>query len=337
MIKLKNIYNIGKAALLANLFNKRTPINVMISVTNKCPSRCKYCNIPLRKQKEMKTEDFFSLFDQLAKLGTQRIALWGGEPLVRDDIGEIINYAKKKGFYVTLDSNGYLIPQKIDEIKNLDLLILSLDGNKETHDKNREEGSHEKVIKALEVATKKLPIWTVTVLTKNNLKSVDYILDLAKRMKFYTTFQVLHHNDKIDGDADSMLPSNEDYKGVIRKLIKAKKKGEPIVSSISYLKYLLKWQDYSLYRRLKNKKGDIPCWAGKLFCNVDTDGKVYPCVGLIENVDSLNFLDVGFKKAFDKIKNIKCSACTASCLIEFNMMFSLYPSVIWNWMKYTRK
>jgi MoaA/NifB/PqqE/SkfB family radical SAM enzyme len=326
----------GNATLMANLFNKRTPINVMLSVTNHCPSRCNYCRIPLRKQKELTTEQIFSLIDQLADAGTERVAFWGGEPLVRSDIGKIIDYAKNKGMFTTLDSNGYLLPQKIDELKNLDILILSIDGREEVHDQNREKGSHKKVIRALEIATKRIPVWTITVLTKNNLNEIDYLLDLAEKMGFYTTFQILHHTSSIAGDTQSMLPSPEEYREVIKKLIEAKKNGAPIVSTVKYLKHLLKWQDYAESYRVEKQKGDIPCWAGKLFCNVDTDGKVYPCVVLIEQMKALNFLDVGFKKAFDNLASLECSACTASCLIEFNLMFSLHLDVISNWYRYIR-
>lgn len=335
-MNFKNLLYMGNSTLMANLVNKKTPLNVMISVTNRCPSRCKYCGIPLRKQKELTTEQMFSLLDQLSDLGTQRIGLWGGEPLVRSDIGKIIDYAKNKGMFVTLDSNGYLIPQKIDQLKNLDVLILSIDGRKEVHDKNREKGSHKKVIKALEIATKKMPVWTVTVLTKHNLNEIDYILDLAEKMNFYTTFQILHHSPSIAGDTKPLLPSSEEYKDAIKKLIEAKRNGAPIVSTVKYLKQLLKWQDYEKSYRIEEQRGDIPCWAGKLFCNVDTDGKVYPCACLIGQTKALNFLDVGFKKAFDNISSVKCSACTASCLIEFNLMFSLHFDVIYNWMKYIR-
>ncbi len=97
---LKNIVGMGRGALLANLFGRRIPLSVMYSVTNRCPSQCAYCNIPNRKQRELTTKEAFSLIDQLVEAGTQRLALWGGEPLVRDDIGSIIDYAKIKGLYL---------------------------------------------------------------------------------------------------------------------------------------------------------------------------------------------------------------------------------------------
>jgi MoaA/NifB/PqqE/SkfB family radical SAM enzyme len=336
-MKLKNLIGIGNKVLMNNVFNKNYPLNVMISLTNKCQSRCKYCNIPLRKQKELTTKELFKLFDELKKNGTERIGLWGGEPLIREDIGDIINYAKNKGFYVTMDSNGYLASEKIKDIKKLDLLLLSLDGNELCHDKNREKGSYKKVIQALEVCKNTVPVWTITVLTKNNLDQIDYILNLARKYKFYCTFQILHHSKSISSNDNNLLPTREEYLKVIDKLIFEKKRNAPIVSSFRYLNTLKKWDDYSKSYRVNRKKKDISCYAGKLFCNVDTNGDVYPCVVLIEQMKALNYLDVGFKRAFDNISNVKCSACTASCLIEFNLLFSFHLDVIYNWMRYTSK
>ena len=54
----------------------------------------------------MTTREVFRLFDEIAAMGTIRIGLWGGEPLIRDDIGDILEYGKKKGFYITMDTNG---------------------------------------------------------------------------------------------------------------------------------------------------------------------------------------------------------------------------------------
>ena len=95
-MKISNLVKIGVATVMAKATGAAIPLNVMISVTNRCPARCSYCNIPNRQQREMATDELISLFDQLKKLGTQRIALWGGEPLIRDDIGYLIDYAKRE-------------------------------------------------------------------------------------------------------------------------------------------------------------------------------------------------------------------------------------------------
>lgn len=57
----------GIGVLFAHLLNKRIPLNVMLSVTNHCPSRCSYCNIPDRNQKELTTKQIFYLIDELSE------------------------------------------------------------------------------------------------------------------------------------------------------------------------------------------------------------------------------------------------------------------------------
>jgi len=129
-MRLMNKLHIAKSVLLVNLFNKKTPINVMWRINNRCNSRCTYCNIPHRKQKEPTTSQILNLIDQMKKAGTQRIGFVGGEPLVRNDMEEIIEYCKTKGIYTTMVTNGYLVPNNISLLKKLDHLIISFDGKK---------------------------------------------------------------------------------------------------------------------------------------------------------------------------------------------------------------
>lgn len=331
-MKLKNIIKMGWSAFRANAWKKKLPLNVMFSITNRCPSHCSYCNIPSRKQKELTTAEILDLINQISEIGCQRLGLWGGEPLVRDDIGQIIDYAKKKGLFVTLDSNGYFLPQKMRLLSNLDHLILALDGSEEAHDLNREPGSFQKAMAAIKAASGKIPFWTIMVLTKNNLDSIDFILNKAREYGFLTTFQLLHHNDILARNQEALLPSSESYKRVIKKLILEKKKSAPIASSFKYLYHILNWPDYRVTTS-SHKIDNLTCWAGELYCNVDTDGSVYPCSLLVGKVNALNFLEVGFKKAFENLCLDSCKGCLASCFTEYNYLYSLDIGTIIEWLK----
>lgn len=327
----------GVASLNANLTGAKTPLNVMISVTNRCPARCSYCNIPNRQQREMTTEELIRLFDELKALGTQRIALWGGEPLIRDDIGYLIEYAKHKcGFFVSIDTNGYLLPEKIAQLDPVDVVVISFDGPQDVHDENREQGSYEKVLEALRVACKKHNVFTITVLTNRNIGHIDFILEKARELGFSCTFQLPHHTKSLASENEhTFVSDNEAYRQAIRHLLKRKRQGWPIVSSYQYLKRLLQWDDYSTY--VSPEKKGLTCWAGSLYCNVDTDGSVYPCSGTVGVVPAQNFLDIGFKGAFDNIGKPECNSCIASCFTEYNFMHSFQLQVIWNWLGYTKK
>lgn len=335
-MQLRNIIRSGWCAIGANVWNRTSPLNVMLSVTNHCPSHCNYCNIPLRRQQELTTRQIFSLVGQISQMGCQRLGLWGGEPLCRDDIGEIIDYAKERNLFVTLDSNGYLVPEKMKLLKNLDHLILALDGPEEIHDLNRERGSFQKVMAAIEAVSGKISFWTITVLTKHNIESIDFVLDKARRYGFLATFQLLHHNDRLGRNSDALLPDAESYRKAIKKLILEKKKKAPIASSLNYLSYILQWPDYRI-TTYSHEVNNLRCWAGRLYCNVDTDGSIYPCSLLVDKVKALNFLDCGFKKAFENLMRNSCRACLASCFTEYNYLYSLDVSTILEWLNSMRK
>lgn len=335
-MRMKNITRMGCGVMRNGILGQKTPLNVMYSVTDRCLSNCGYCNIPARKKKELTTSQVFNLVDQISLAGCQRLGLWGGEPLVRDDIGEIVDYAKKKGLFVTLDSNGYLIPGKLNELRNLDHLILAFDGPEQAHDLNREPGSFQKVMAAIEAVSGKMPLWTITVLTKHNLDKIDFILDKAREYGFLATFQLLHHNSILGRNHDLFLPDNVSCGKAVEKLIAEKKKGAPIASSLKYLYHILRWGDYK--NPVSPKEiNSLKCQAGRLYCNIDTDGFVYPCSLLVDKMGSLNFLETGFKKAFESLEQDFCKGCMASCFTEYNYLYSLDISVIIGWLEAMRK
>ena len=93
---------------------KKIPSRVMFELTYKCNFRCIHCYVsPDKKKKELTTEEVFSILDQLKDAGTFHIGFTGGEPLLRKDIFEILDHAKKCGFRISLLTNGYLIDKSV--------------------------------------------------------------------------------------------------------------------------------------------------------------------------------------------------------------------------------
>ena len=325
----------GLGILKDRLLKRKTPLNVMFSITNRCNSHCQYCDIPSRKQRELTTKEVLSILDELADAGTQRISFWGGEPLLREDLDKIITYSKKKGMYVNTDSNGYLVPQNIGLIKKLDLLILSLDGDEEAHDKNRQKGSYKKAMQAIKKTAGLVPVWTLTTLTKNNINSIKPILENARKYGFSTMFQPLYHPPDISRNTDSLLASNEEYSAAFRYLLEEKRKGAPIASSTAYLEYVSDWPDYSKSES-ECKFKNVCCFAGKLFCNIDTNGDVYTCSPMIGRVKAANILEMGFKKALNEAVKLNCESCIGAAASESNLVFSLKLKAILDWVKSTK-
>lgn len=333
-MRLRDLVAHGTAVAKAHILGARIPLNVMLSVTNRCLSHCAYCQIPTRQHQEMTTGQIKDLLHQMAAAGTIRVGIWGGEPLVRPDIGELVSCARSLGMYTTMDSNGYLVPQKIEQLRDLDHLVLAFDGPEEAHDANREPGSHTKVMAAMDAAAGRVPFWTLTVLTRHNLGHLQHILDVVDGYGSMAGFQVLHHNPFMGGDTSSMLPSDEEYRVAVSWLLEQKRRGAPVACSRRYLEYLLRWPTYVVPK--SGTPSGLKCWAGRLFCNVDVDGSVYPCSLLIDEIPAENALAVGFRRAFDATQEFGCRACDAACYTEYNYLYSLDMYTVIDWISAMR-
>jgi Fe-coproporphyrin III synthase len=325
-MNIKKLINYLILVCKARLFKIKTPINIMWRITNKCNLKCSYCNIWKKKQKELTSKQIFKIIDEMSECNTQRIGFVGGECFLRDDFGQIIDYVKKKGIYVTLVSNGCLIPNNLEIIKKIDYLVISFDGTKKNHERGRYKGSFEKVIKSLEFCKKnKIKVLTNTVLNIHNLNDIDYILKTVKRYGFNCTFNV------IQGYANC-YPTNSNYKKAFNLLLKRKKQGFPIILSIKTMKFINKWPNFKIFYSKKKIKG-FKCWAGNLIYNIDTDGKIASC-DIMTNIKKNNpsCTKLGFKKAFKLVNKNGCKACTCTHVIEYNYMFSLNLNVIFSWI-----
>jgi radical SAM protein with 4Fe4S-binding SPASM domain len=102
--------------------DKGFPLRVMFELTYRCNFNCKHCYVPksYRKRWELKTKEVFSVLDELKNIGCFYLGFTGGEPFLREDIMQILWYAKRKGFEVIIYTNGLLIDEKIaNELSSL--------------------------------------------------------------------------------------------------------------------------------------------------------------------------------------------------------------------------
>jgi radical SAM protein with 4Fe4S-binding SPASM domain len=112
-------YGAFSADLHGRHSGQRAPLNVSIEVTRRCPLECLHCynNLPMgdveAKQRELTKEEHFKVLDELVDMGCLWILYTGGEIFARKDFLEIYTYAKKKGFLITLFTNGTIINEQI--------------------------------------------------------------------------------------------------------------------------------------------------------------------------------------------------------------------------------
>lgn len=163
------------------------PLYVVYDVTNKCNLNCIHC-YSSERQEDLETNDVCHILDQLSEVGAGIIDFGGGEPLLRDDIIEILSYSKKRELYTSISTNGILLTEDVaQDLKKLGIghVCVSLDGaTAPTHDRVRnKDGTFEKAIQGIKNSVHEgITTRVSTVLMKNNVIETVDIHQLLRRL-----------------------------------------------------------------------------------------------------------------------------------------------------------
>ena len=260
--------------------------------------------------------------------------------MVRNDIGEIINYAKSRGLFVGVSTSGLLIPKKMDQLKNVDIVFLSFDGNEKSHDALRGEGTYQMVMEAMDkLKSNNIKFFTTTVITKENKGSIDHILKMAREKGFWSNYVFLYHEEDAVNNSpsseklDKLLLTDKEVREIAAYLLHKKGCGEPVGSSAEYLNFLINWEDFSKTHSPQKAK-NVKCWAGRLSCHINAKGQLYGCGVAMGMVKGQDVTKLGLHEAFIRSNRVpNCNSCIQACWLESNIMFSLNIGAIWNWRR----
>jgi len=122
------VSGVKKAAkVAARSLVRGKPHHAQWLITRKCNYKCLGCNVWKEQDKnELSTEEIKRGMDILKDAGIIELVLSGGDPLLRSDIGEIIDYATER-FVTTVYDNGSMAAKKIDLLRNVDFVAISID------------------------------------------------------------------------------------------------------------------------------------------------------------------------------------------------------------------
>lgn len=105
------------------------PFYCSFKVVQRCDSRCDFCNVWKYPMPDMPTEKVLRIVDNVADSSVLLLSIEGGEPLMREDIGEILRYVRTKPLYLLFTTSGKLFdkrPMK-EYAKYIDFLHVSID------------------------------------------------------------------------------------------------------------------------------------------------------------------------------------------------------------------
>ena len=303
--------------LKAAITRKRTPLYVVLFITEKCNLKCIYCfpDSPNRVVKDLPKEQIFKIVDELYALGTRYITLLGGEPY-KKRFRRIVEYIAGKGIMTETGTNGYYTKKWIPALKKLYLVCHSIDGDERSHDLNRGKGSYAKIVESLALCKENdIPVQMRAVFNKNNVDSLEYLLKLSRE---FGTSLALAEQAVVKTKDNEYAMTNEEIRDFWIKVRGYKKQGYHIDKSFTLLDKIIAFPVEIPYNKIFNKgekveyKGDFPeCNLSRGYCFIDADGFMYPCATLFGKFGK-NIFEVGVKAAWDYLEERPCLFCRQS-------------------------
>lgn len=325
-------------------FGHYKPIELNIHITDRCNLKCTYCynNFYKRNVRDIPRDDIFRIVDAFKKLGILEVSLVGGEPFLHPDFPAIVEYIKSKNILCSSVTNGYFIRRHLETAKKLDMVCVSIDGPEEVNDIVRGKGSYQKALEALEILrTHHINRGIRVTLHKYNLSSLEEIVGLAKRFDAIIFLSLLFAQSSDDFTCKIVsraAPDDTELRGALIKVATLKKKYPRIfLNSLANVNYAIQWPTrYSRFFLLKSELKEfpsfkpIPCFCGRAYATIDTDGKLYPCPNRIGHCVALNILEMDVLKAWRGLKNHNCAACFYLSANEKNLLSNMNIDALWN-------
>ena len=303
-------------------------------ITRKCNYRCRGCNVWREQdQKELSADEIKRGLDILKSLGVVEIVFSGGDPLLRDDAAEIIEYASRF-FVTTVYDNGSMAAKKIDALRNVDFVAISidsLDAAKNDHIKGV-EGSWKKAMETVETLHNEgIKVAVTPTISQLNLYEIVDITNYFSQKGIPVWYCLYSYDLSVDANQlfrigkandEFVITDKQAMVKLCDSLIEMKKTNENILITTKLLKALRNL--YSEDKRTWN------CRALQSFLVIDHLGRIAGCH--VHNFAGSVFdLRKTWKsEKFNSLRKTyhKCTQCTYLCYIFYSLHGSPYGNLI---------
>lgn len=290
------------------------PLTVFLELTKQCDLNCKHCFRDNNDSNDLCTNEWFYIIDQLHDYGVCSVKITGGEPFLRPDIKNILQYLDYHSIDYIIFTNGFILENNIDWLKELTHLVcirVSIDGTEKTNDIIRGAGSWERAISSILLLERyRIPCEINYTITKQNYKELpslsNELLTRGINSNIHTGFVKYAGNAK--GNIEQCFISNQEIYQASYEI----KEYQRIYSNISEL-HLLKPIYYKIFGNIYG------CPAGRTSMTIKQDGTVIPCGILPKNAFSCgNIIHDGLHTVWNNttmlsLSNIdvykKCETC----------------------------
>lgn len=264
-------------------YDLQRPLRAAWKVTNKCNLNCLHCYTRANQKEynELNLKQCFRVVEKLADAGIMDLLLTGGEPLLKDNILDILSALDSIPATKSIFSNGTLIPQMADNLLPYDISwFISIDGPEESHDALRGKGSFRKTMEAIDILRLNRKNVTInTVLNRYNADNLDkFIISLLEK-ECKVQINLLISDGRAIENQQKIGLSWEDLIYSIKKITKLILDKDHMKDSISFVT-----ESEDPFRIKISEQGSDIVKDSKWHCNagltkiiIGPDGTVYPC------------------------------------------------------------
>lgn len=263
------------------------PIHPVWEVTAACNLRCKQCHAAAgtRHPEELTTAEGKTLLDQMADIPEFRmLAFGGGEPLVRPDIFELVQYACDLGFEVSIATNGTLLTREAAQrFKDIGVVNMAIGLNaydKEVHEAiTQVPGSFERTVEAIHhTAQLGLNLQINTTVMNENRGAISGLLDFATDVG--TDIVLLYHLMPEGRGEKDMELSLREYESTVKLIADKQRNSSAIIEPVCYPQYwayLARQNGHDTWTKKLGNAFFKGCVAGSGLCYIKPNGDVWPC------------------------------------------------------------
>jgi pyrroloquinoline quinone biosynthesis protein E len=265
------------------------PYALLAELSYRCPLHCPYCSNPtkVRNDLELTVDEWLRVIKEAAGLGVLQIGLSGGEPLVRQDLAEIVRGAREAGLYTNLITSGMgLHETRLRELRNAGLDSVQLSFQSNDSDLGDEiagtRAHHRKLEVAAGIRAAGISLSLNFVIHRRNIDHLPQMIDLAERLEAERAeLANVQYYGWAFLNRSALLPTHEQVVRAREVAIAAKER----LSGKIDLFYVL--PDYHETR----PKPCLNGW-GQRYLTVNPIGDVSPCPNASSSIPDLRFENI---------------------------------------------
>jgi MoaA/NifB/PqqE/SkfB family radical SAM enzyme len=293
------------------------PLFATYDVTSRCNMKCAYCDWWKTSTPELPTKEALFVIDRVCQLGVSFFNFCGGEPMIRKDLMTLAERASSYGCIVGMNTNGTLL--KADRVSDIadtfDVVVVSLDGPREVHDKGRGvQGSFDGATEGIRLLRDGgVRVGVSIVMSPWNTKTLPKFVEWLRNRVAFVTIQPMHPYPP----PPQNRPSPKEILEASDFLLRLKQE-DP--------KFLLVPTDFVKgFKPFFDGKAPKICHAGELYMAIDQMGRLKACAARTDVVLG-NILERSASELLRKrtenpnwSKVSRCKGCWLECTVGVSM------------------